>query len=362
MTEDTAREVRLISLVGLLSFAYGCVVIVFAISHKQLELLASVDVGGVVATIWMSAFAFVFCAYALDLMIRRRPSRPLLVMIGEMRAQVMHWDWLIARACIIISWFCLMVFFTPFKIMIGHVRGFPWDEALMRLDRLLFLGQDPWILTHAVFGGPLATFVLHMAYNMWFVMMWLSIVYFMLRPELVRLRAQYLVSFLLTWMLVGSAAAYLLGSAGPCFYERAFGDPHFRPLMDRLHRIDAELQAISSTFGVHGLRLQDMLWQSFASESGVFGGGISAMPSVHVSIAVLMACASWSVSARMGWILTLFALTIWIGSVHFGWHYALDGIVGAAMTLAIWRFSGWLVERLVMREAPAASLRPALAE
>ncbi len=362
MSHDTAREARLFALVALLIVGYGSTVTAVALSHGQLELIFMKEIGSAMAAIWITAFAFVFCAYAIDLMLRRRPDRPLLVMASEFRAQVLRPDWLIARGTVVAGWFCLMIFFTPFKVMIGHIQGFPLDAALANLDRAIFFGSDPWTWTHALFGSAPVTFALHMAYNLWFVMMWLSIIYFMMRPELVRLRARYLVAFLLSWMIVGSFAAYFLASAGPCFYERAFGDPQFRPLMDRLHMIDAELKAFYPAFGVHGLRLQDLLWGGFVAKRDLFGGGISAMPSMHVSLAVLMACAGWKLNRRLGWILTVFAGAIWIGSVHFGWHYATDGLVALGLTLGIWKVSGWLVDRLVMREAPAAAWRPALAE
>jgi len=358
MTQDPARELRLFSLVALMIAAYGGLVAAFAAANGQLRLLVIEELSGSMAAIWVFAFVFVFAAYAIDLLVRRRPASPIAVMIAEFRAEIWRADWMIARLTVVAGWFCLMVFFTPFKVMIGHVRGFPYDRTFMELDRALFLGTDPWVVTHALFGGPIPTFLLHLAYNMWFVMMWLSVIYFIMRPELARLRARYLTAFLLSWMLVGSLAAYFLASAGPCFYERAFGDGHFRPLMARLHAVDAELQAFWPGLGVHALRLQDILWNSFSAQRELFGGGISAMPSVHVSIAVLMACGAWQIGRRPGWIMTAFAVAIWIGSVHFGWHYALDGIVAAPMTLAIWKLSGWLVDRFVFAEAPRAA-RPA---
>jgi membrane-associated phospholipid phosphatase len=105
-----------------------------------------------------------------------------------------------------------------------------------------------------------------------------------------------------------------------------------------------------------------MLWRSYASQRELFGGGISAMPSMHVAMSVLMACGGWQLGRKPGWLLTIFAVLIWIGSVHLGWHYALDGVVALGLTLAIWKFSGWLVARFVMRETPAAAWQPALAE
>ena len=362
MTDDIRRELRLLALTLSIAAAYSAFTVTWIAEEGQLGLLANYKVSGAVSAIWLTAFSFVFCAYALDILIRRRPASPLKVMLSELRAEIGRSDWLIARATIIIVWSCVIIFFSPFKIMIGHMQGFPFDAALAGWDRKLFLGHDAWVVTHKLFGSAEATFLLHIAYNTWFIIMWISAIYLVMRPDLVRLRARYITAILLAWILVGSFAAYLFASAGPCFYERAFGDPIFSPLMDRLNNIDAELRAISPSLGLHALSLQDMLWSSYAMNKGVFGGGISAMPSMHVSIAALMACGAWRLGRKMGWIMSAFAFVIWIGSIHLGWHYALDGIVAAAMTLGIWWFSGWLVERFVFREAPAASLRPALAE
>lgn len=362
MTQDLRRELRLFVLVAAILAAYAAIVTAYAAANGQLGLLLNATVRSAVLLIWGIAFAFVFLTYLLDLVLRRRPARPLLLMAQELRAGVLRSDLLVARATIALGLLCLLIFFTPFKVMIGHTRGFPYDAALQRFDRLLFGGHDPWELTHALFGSLPATAVLNTAYSLWFAMVWLGVIYLMLRPQLTRLRAHYLVAFLLTWIIVGSFAAYFLASAGPCYYERAFGDPHFRPLMDRLHMIDLGLKAFAPGFGIEALRVQDMLWNSYVAKREFLGGGISAMPSMHVSMAVLMACGGRQLGRKPGWLLAIFAALVWIGSVHLGWHYALDGAVALGLTLAIWRLSGWLVDRFVLRETPAAAWQPALAE
>ena len=360
-TDDMGRECRLALILLLLVGGYAALVLALAAGFGQLHLIDPKDFGGNKGLVWFVAFAFMFCAYGLDLILRRRPARPLRVMIGEFRENTLRPDWLIGRASLIAAWLVLMTMFTPFKVMISHLRGFPYDAALAEADRLLFLGVDPWRITHAAIG-PMGTMALQMAYNLWFILMWLSILYLVVRAEKLRLRAQYAIAFVLTWIVVGSLAAFLLASAGPCFAERAFGDPQFAPLMHGLARVDASLKAVHPVLGVHSLGLQDMLWNAYAADRQVFGGGISAMPSMHVALSILMACAGWRLSRKAGWWLSAFAAAIWIGSVHLGWHYAVDGLVALPLTVAIWRASGWLVERWVVAEAPAPAWGPALAE
>jgi hypothetical protein len=362
MTQPLIREVRLLVLVAVLVAGYGAVVFAIASSVGQTDLLASRKINGSMVMIWMIAIVFAFFGYALNPTLRRRPGRIVDVVIEDARSHLLRADLLIARATTVSAWFVLMLFFTPLKIMMGHVQGFHWDEVLANIDRLVFLSYEPWQVTHLVFGTAPATFLLQLCYNFWFVLMWFGIIYFTLRPENVPLRARYLIGFILSWIVVGSAFAWLLASAGPCFFERAFGDPRFVPLMSRLHLIDAELVSTMPKFGIHALQLQDMLWESFSREKALFGGGISAAPSMHVSLAVLMACAGWQASRKLGWLLSIYAVIIWIGSIHLGWHYAVDGLIALPLTLAIWKLSGWLVERYVLGEQPVAFPQPVLAE
>lgn len=40
----------------------------------------------------------------------------------------------------------------------------------------------------------------------------------------------------------------------------------------------------------------------------------------------------------------MFVTLIFIGSIHLGWHYAVDGLVAFAMMSAIWWAAGWFLE------------------
>ncbi len=70
----------------------------------------------------------------------------------------------------------------------------------------------------------------------------------------------------------------------------------------------------------------------------MLGSGISAMPSMHVSMSVLMALGVSSLNKKLGFAFWGFTLIIYIGSFLLGWHYAVDGLVSAPITVFIWYF------------------------
>ena len=72
----------------------------------------------------------------------------------------------------------------------------------------------------------------------------------------------------------------------------------------------------------------------------MLGSGISAMPSMHNSFAVLMALSMYAVKRWLGILFIVHAIFIYIGSIALGWHYALDGIVSAPLTVLIWWLAG----------------------
>ena len=73
--------------------------------------------------------------------------------------------------------------------------------------------------------------------------------------------------------------------------------------------------------------------------------GISAMPSILVASSVLFALVAWRANRVLGWIFWAYAAAVMLGSVHLAWHYALDGYLGAALTVLIWRLAGWWLDR-----------------
>ena len=88
-----------------------------------------------------------------------------------------------------------------------------------------------------------------------------------------------------------------------------------------------------------------MLWEAYNNKEIGQVKGISAMPSMHVSIAFLFALVGWRIHRISGIIFSVFAFLIMVGCVHLGWHYAIDGYVAIACIWLIWWAVGCLLNR-----------------
>ena len=229
--------------------------------------------------------------------------------------------------------------FTAFKVMIPALSPFNWDLTFALWDQALHGGLHPWEWLQPLLGRPAVTLAINYTYMLWFIALHLTLFWQTFSVRDSRLRMQFLISFVLTWVLIGTLAAILFSSAGPCYFGRVTGlaDP-FVPLMDYLRAVGGETP-------IQALEIQEVLWDAYASGDTRSFGGISAMPSMHLALATLFALLGWRTHRWLGIGFTIFAALILIGSVHLGWHYAIDGYAGILMTLAIWYSVGWLLDR-----------------
>jgi hypothetical protein len=212
-------------------------------------------------------------------------------------------------------------------------------------------------MTHALLGSPEGIVAVDRLYHGWFAPMMIGVILCAWFPAAsFRLRTQYLLSYRAVWIVLGSYLAFLLPSAGPCFHSALVGPaPEFEALLQRLR--DVEQATGAPLLALHN---QATLLNAYLNEGLAIGGGISAMPSVHNGLSILFALAAWRISRPLGMLFAAYAMMIWVGSIHLGWHYALDGIVAAIFTAGIWHSCGRLARRL---ERPVFSSpgEPALA-
>lgn len=209
-----------------------------------------------------------------------------------------------------------MITFMWIKPLLNYYVPFSADPFLAHIDNILFLGEDPWRL-FARLNFPTAGLIYHPA---WFVMMILALIVVAWAPPSPRKSAMMLTYFLL-WSLIGPLVHSLMPAAGPLFYERlGYGDRF------------ADLQMVPET-----KQVADYLWLIYASKQFGAGSGISAMPSLHVTMSVWTAMA---LHANVRWFAVpaaLFAALVFLLSIALGWHYAIDGIAGAACAIGCYR-------------------------
>ena len=231
-----------------------------------------------------------------------------------------------------------MVGYTFIKRAIPLAVPFQWDGTFLALDQAVHFGTHPYQWLAPLLNHAWITFALNVNYNGWFFVMFTCWFWQGFAKTDSELRQRFLLGFTLTWFLGTCVLGTLLSSVGPCFYGRLIaGDDPYVPLMSWLTTANAD-------YPIWSLNIMDELWKNYETGTGVVNG-ISAMPSMHVGTSVLFALLGFASGNRwVGWLLSIFATLIFIGSIHLGWHYAIDGYAGAAVALFGWWAAGKLVK------------------
>ena len=286
----------------------------------------------------MSALTLAFpaCFYCIYVMIWVRPralTRYLVSAAGRFLSP--------QRICTALPVLLLFPFFASalayFRILLPAIIPWNMDATLAEIDRAIHGGISPWEILHPLLANPYITASINGVYHLWFLIMFGTFLWqsgSLTRPIA---RMQFFLTFILIWAILGNFLAIVLSSAGPVYFARVTGDASpFQPLMDYLY-------AANQVVPVMALDVQEQLWASYLKDGFVTLGGITAMPSMHVATSLSFALVAYAYSRKLGHLLLGFTAIIQIGAVHLGWHYAIDGYVGAAGTLLVW----WAVGRFL---------------
>jgi membrane-associated phospholipid phosphatase len=183
---------------------------------------------------------------------------------------------------------------------------------LADVDHAIF-GTDPWRL----FRSEMLRAIHAQAYVSWFPITFgtMAVLAFSRKDH-----SALFDSYLATLVIGGTMGEHLLPSAGPIFYERLGLGSRF-----------AELVATNDpTYA----QFADYLWKYYQAGGAGLGTGISAMPSMHVALAVWTLFAAYRIWKPLAVPAFLYVLVIWSASIASGWHYATDGLVGALLACA----------------------------
>jgi hypothetical protein len=237
---------------------------------------------------------------------------------------------LVAGTLLVIGLLPFRTLFNAVKDSIGvGLEGFRFDAALANLDRAIHFGVDPFHWLYAFAKSEWVQRVVEFNYdNLWFLICFGALYWVAVSPRLARIRVRYILCYILIWAVIGNVFALLFSSAGPAYYGLVTGDTA------RFSELNAFLQATSGSFGAADY--QHYLWQLHVANKPGLGSGISAFPSMHVSIIMLNVLFLWECSKKWGRFgFAYVALTV-ASSVYLGWHYAVDGYTAIILTTAIY--------------------------
>jgi hypothetical protein len=219
-----------------------------------------------------------------------------------------------------------MLFFMWIKPELTAVAPFWADRMLADIDHAIFR-TDPWRLFQGIDLSWHAG-----AYSFLWALAIMGTVVWLLAQKPSTERSTSLISYFALWSIFGTVGQLLLSSAGPIFYQRI-------GLGERFAELSANIPSVTN-------QVSGYLWNFHTTGTLGVGAGISAMPSLHIGTVAWIYLAFRGQGSRIAPLAALFAIYMWALSVALGWHYAIDGIVGAAGAVGCqWACKAWLRRR-----------------
>lgn len=253
-----------------------------------------------------------------------------------------------AGVCLLLAMMLFQGTFTSIKNSFPILEGgFPHDRLQADIDAALHFGVDPWRWLFTFAKHDWIRLVVEINYDvLWFVICFGALFFVVTSARTASIRTRYMACFMLVWIVVGNLLAGAFLSAGPAYYGHVTGDP--TRFAEQL-----EFLAHGAGRGISAASYQAYLWDIYEAGIAGFGSGISAFPSVHVALITMNALFLYEHNKRLGTIAFGYVAFVLASSVYLAWHYAIDGYVAIAVTLAI-----YLALRRWLRPATARAVLP----
>ena len=327
------------------TFLFVCASIVIGYTSNQSHLLKYSLYSDTFIEVAISCLLFGIAIYLVRITFIA-PTKSLFQKISsDFKIYVLDGYHIISVLIVVLSYPLVASSLTIIKTLLPDLVPYYLDEMFMKMDLSLHFGVAPWELLQPFLGYTFVTFVINVIYNFWFFMQLIVVMWQIVAFNKPRLRMQFLLSYVLVWMFLGSFMAIALSSAGPCFFGNVTHMPDpFEPLFQYLNQTNNILAEYD--LSLWALETQKYLWEHYLDSTVGMGSGISAMPSMHISIAVLLVFLGRCSNRWLYLLFSVHAILIFIGSIHLGWHYAVDGYLAFVATYVVWKVSGYLVRNL----------------
>lgn len=298
-----------------------------------------------------------FITLATRVVLVLHPRRPLAMLLGHIAEQCRPRS--VARGIVVVGVLApFTLYFSLIKSLFPFINPVSWDTTLSAIDASLHFGYYPHeLVTPLVVNDYMYTVASWFYQGFWPVVCFALLAHATFVCPRGRARSQLLLAYLFCWIIGGTFVAAALNSGGPVFYELYTGLPTYSDLTQRLHLYSQDAAFSSMT------AVQLLLDAHSPTSAAATGLGISAMPSMHISIAFLTVLYLWR-STQMIRLLALgYFMSMLVLSVALGWHYAIDGYVAVLITTGAWYVAGAVLREsrlgstLTTRQSPSVSSR-----
>ena len=238
---------------------------------------------------------------------------------------------------ILIAMFGIFSCVSMSKSLVQYINPYQWDMYFYEMDIWLHGG----VLPHEILLSltPLNEFstlmILKLSYMFWFFVMIIAYWYVIFIDGNRVHRDRFLWASSICWVLLGGFSALYFSSVGPVFWHDFYPD-----LVDPYVLLN---EKVDKLWGVIGVNTSEYLLTAARDETIIDVNGISAMPSMHVSVTMFVMLYGYLKSRDLGTCLLIYTGLILSGSICLAWHYAVDGYYSMIATLLIW----WLVGKLI---------------
>ncbi len=234
---------------------------------------------------------------------------------------------------IVQTFFSVVIFNTAFtlvKTSLPFLIPFYADPYFADIDNFLHFGIDPYRIVHAIDEILQINSLFFLYSTTWLVpALFFPVLVVTFDDDTQRIE-RYFILYITAWVFIGNIAALIGMSAGSVFHDRIYGGDRFADLSDVLFLSGVSADLIG--------KIQAFLWEVYQNHGQAAGSGISAFPSVHVAMAMVMALYLFDRSRILGGLGISFTILTLFLSVYTGYHYAIDGYVSIIVIFATWRF------------------------
>ncbi|MBT4803946.1 MAG: phosphatase PAP2 family protein [Legionellales bacterium] len=229
--------------------------------------------------------------------------------------------------------------FTTFKHAIPLINPFSWDPLLFKVDKLLLLNNHPAQLIQTLLPLQNLKYISNMFYASWGMVSVTILLWQNISPKR-KLRTQFLLSWMLSWVILGSICALIFSSVGPCFYDTFYTSTPKDILLSNKQLQQYPVDCFYLTDAV-----KEALVQVTQSTSFTTGFGISAFPSLHVAISALNAIIVGKFNKYLGYLGWVYVFITSLSCVYLGFHYLVDCIAGVLGACSIWVLTGIVLNK-----------------